>query len=433
MVAPALAALIWLASAVTGATGTPLLTLEVALDYTRKQQPQLREAQAAAAAADFRTSAARAQYFPQLSATARFQRSGTALFNADSAPGDSVAEFLGPNTLDRYNTSLTINQLIYDFGRTPQEIAAVKANAASLTAALDDAAVESAFATRTAFFQAQAALALRESAQQSLTNQRRHASYIAAQVEVGLRPPIDRLQAAADVASAELRFIQAANNYETAKAQLLVAMGVTDFHAFDVTGPSLPPIEGEEKDRDALLEQALRSRPDVRALEDQANARRLSLSAVRRGYWPTLAGSASVSEGGPQINNLDGAWSVGLALNWSLFEGGATRAQVGEATQNVKVTDAQLARLRLNVANELQQTLLSISATQAAERAANDAVSNARERLRLAEERYRTGLGSIIELSDAQTRATDAEAQLIEAHYNLSLARAALLRALGRP
>jgi outer membrane protein len=76
---------------------------------------------------------------------------------------------------------------------------------------------------------------------------------------------------------------------------------------------------------------------------------------------------------------------------------------------------------------------LSISATQAAERAANDAVSNARERLRLAEERYRTGLGSIIELSDAQTRATDAEAQLIEAHYNLSLARAALLRALGRP
>jgi outer membrane protein len=63
--------------------------------------------------------------------------------------------------------------------------------------------------------------------------------------------------------------------------------------------------------------------------------------------------------------------------------------------------------------------------------AARDALTNAREQLRLAEGRYQVGVGSIIELSDAQVAATAAAAQQVQADYNVSAARAQLLRALG--
>jgi len=73
-----------------------------------------------------------------------------------------------------------------------------------------------------------------------------------------------------------------------------------------------------------------------------------------------------------------------------------------------------------------------VRANKEAVLAADEAVTNAKERLRLAEGRYQAGVGSIIELGDAQVAATTAQAQKVQADYNVSTARAQLLNALGR-
>jgi outer membrane protein len=73
-----------------------------------------------------------------------------------------------------------------------------------------------------------------------------------------------------------------------------------------------------------------------------------------------------------------------------------------------------------------------VKAAKATIGAAEDAVSSAREQLRLAEQRYSTGVGNIIELGDAQVAYTAAAAQLVQARYGLASARAQLLAALGR-
>jgi outer membrane protein len=78
------------------------------------------------------------------------------------------------------------------------------------------------------------------------------------------------------------------------------------------------------------------------------------------------------------------------------------------------------------------QASLSLRAAKETRRAAEDALGNAKLRLKLAEGRYATGVGSIIELSDAQVALTNAEAQLVQARFNLSTARANLLAAMGR-
>jgi len=90
--------------------------------------------------------------------------------------------------------------------------------------------------------------------------------------------------------------------------------------------------------------------------------------------------------------------------------------------------DASRQQIRL----ELEQARLGIRAAQALGAASEDALINARDRLRLAEGRYQAGVGNIIELGDAQLAQTAAAAQRVQADYQLFTARAQLLKALGR-
>jgi outer membrane protein len=125
------------------------------------------------------------------------------------------------------------------------------------------------------------------------------------------------------------------------------------------------------------------------------------------------------------------AWYVGLQANWALLQGGLTHGQVREAKGTLQALSAQAAAVRLQVTVDVVQGRLAVRAAKATISSAEEALANAREQLRLAEARYQTGQGSIIELFDAQVAYTTAEAQEVTAKYSLASARAQLLAALG--
>ena len=106
--------------------------------------------------------------------------------------------------------------------------------------------------------------------------------------------------------------------------------------------------------------------------------------------------------------------------------------RVREAEQNLVASTAALTGEQLQVRFDVEQAQATLLGNRESVVAAQDAVDNAREQLRLAEGRYQAGVGTIIELSDAQVQLTNAAAQLVQAQYNLSTARARLLAALGR-
>ena len=122
----------------------------------------------------------------------------------------------------------------------------------------------------------------------------------------------------------------------------------------------------------------------------------------------------------------------GRALTWPLFQGGLTTAQVHQAEANLEGIDAQRALEELQVRLDVDTARLAVRAAKATIGAADDALTSAREQLRLAEQRYATGVGNIIELDDAQVAYTTAAAQVVQARFGLATARAQLLAALGR-
>ena len=96
------------------------------------------------------------------------------------------------------------------------------------------------------------------------------------------------------------------------------------------------------------------------------------------------------------------------------------------AQANVDYVDAELETEKLQIRLQVEQAVLTVRAAKASIDAANEALVNAREQLRLAEGRYEAGVGSIIELGDAQVAATAAAAQVVQSGLQpLDSARAA--------
>ena len=412
-----------------------LLTLDQALATARTGQPQLQAAAAQTAAAAARTDEAHAALLPQVSGNGSYQRATANFVSRPGALPRQLSTAGGSESFDSlgfYNFGVNANYLLYDFGQTRNRWRSAAANLDAQRAGERTTGSQVLFAVRTTFFQARAAKELVGVAAETLANQQKHLEQTEGFVEVGTQPPIALAQAKTAVANAQVQQINAENGYETAKAQLNQAMGVEATTDYDVADETAPPIAGEDGSPDTLFDEALRVRPEIAALADQVKAAELTVEATRGATWPSLGVSSGVTDAGGQLPGLTWNWNAALQLSVPIFTGGSTRAQVAEGQANLAVVRAQLQTERLAVRLDVEQARLAVRAAKGTLVASGDALENAREQLHLAEGRYETGVGSIIELGDAQVALTAAAQQKVQAEYGLAQARAQLVKALGR-
>jgi outer membrane protein len=202
--------------------------------------------------------------------------------------------------------------------------------------------------------------------------------------------------------------------------------------SYDVLDEEEPPIEDEDQPLETLVEKAFAARPELANLWKQEDAQHATIRSAKGGYGPSIAASGGASEAGLSLDALSPNVNVGVSLTWELFQGGLTAATVRQAEANLTSIKAQQDLAQLQVQLGVNSAQLAVRAAKATIGAANDALTSAAEQLRLAEQRYATGVGNIIELDDAQVTYTGAAAQVVTAKYNLASARAQLLAALGR-
>ncbi len=424
----ALAAALLLAA---GPGAGTVLTLDEAVKLARQGQPALRQARAATAVAEARAGEAFAGFLPRLDASLGYQRGSS----------NQPASAFSPSRKDSWSSSeswkaaATASMTVWDSGATMGRYQAASATATAQQAAGRATLAQVLLNVRTAFFAARARKDLVIVAEETLANQVAHLKQTEGFVSVGTRPQIDLAQARTDRANAEVSRIGAVANYQTAKAQLNQAMGIEATTGFDVADDQLPAVEGEDSTIEQLVGEALEARPEVASLQAQLRAQEWAVTAVRGGWWPSLGVSAGLTDIGPELagKTLTWNWSAGATLGWNLFQGGMTRSLVREAEAGLENLRAQLASLRLQVRLELEQARFAVSSARAKLVATEEALTNARERLRLAQGRYDAGSGSALEQADAQLQVTLASAQKVSAQYDLSSARAQLLESLGRP
>jgi outer membrane protein len=409
-----------------------VLTLEEAQRVAQERQPLLRAARGNTQAAEGRVEQSRSGLLPQLSAAADYQRAtNNFLFRPGVASRSGVATSW--SSVDIFDSSVTLSQLLWDFGQTSNRWRSTQASARATADQERSTWLQVVLQVRVVFFNAVASKQLLAVARETLANQRNHLVQIEGFVKEGTRPPIDLSQAQADFANAEVQVINAGNAYQRSKVLLNQAMGVEGPIEYDVASEALPPQAGEDGALDPLLAAALEARPEIASATEQVRAQQLLIRSARGAYAPSISAGATFVQATETGSNYVG-WNAaaGVTLTWNLFQGGLTTGTVHEAEGNLGFAAAQLDVLRQQVRVDVDQALLGIRAAKAALSSSRDALVAARQRLSLAEGRYQNGTGSVIELGDAQIAAANAAAQVVQTDFQLATARAQLLWALGR-
>jgi outer membrane protein TolC len=258
--------------------------------------------------------------------------------------------------------------------------------------------------------------------------------------EVGTRAKIDVARAESNLFNAQADLIAAQNAVKVAWVTLKNALGLRELAERPLVEEAIMttiPFTLEQ-----AREIAYASRPELKSFEAQRKAQDQNIATARRGHLPdltfdTVYGRRHVSNervDGNLLNTfpLQPSWSVQLSLNIPIFDGFRTTNRVEETLRNYYVIAAQEEAQRQQVTLDVESAYLRLVELQERIKANESAANAAKENLDLANGRYQVGVGSIIEVTDAQTLYTDAQTTYIRALYDYKIADAQLVRAVGQ-
>ena len=418
-----------------------VITLDEAVAIALSMQPQIQARLGDYAAARFRVDQALSPLLPQLSASWSATRSSTPTTSSgtaaliSTAPGTPVTVIPGRTrtiATQRYfdETSLaqiSLSQLLFDFGKT---LAGTEAARKLASVAMEDVELQRQLIALTVkesytniLFAQRLILVNQQALERADLNLRSARGFF----EVGTRPRSDVARAEVDVANARVDLIRARNAEQLARVALNTAMGI------DVDTPTQIQdnlaYEPSRFDRKELRTEALGQRPEHRQVKLRVDAAGAAARQAVRDFFPDISGTASY---GGARTTFEEQWSILLSLDWSIFDGGNRIARLREARANLEASQARVRASELDILREVEQAFISVSEADERIQAAQTAVASAQENFRLAQGRFDAGVGTILELTDAQlelTRAQNIEAQAL-ADYRIALYR--LDRARGR-
>ncbi|PYM92853.1 MAG: hypothetical protein DME04_13835 [Candidatus Rokuibacteriota bacterium] len=403
-----------------------VLTLDECIAIALEGQPRIQATLADYAAARFRVNQSLAPLLPQLSGLVSASRSESTSVSTNSR-GVNVETSQSRQFSDTFLAQVQLSQLLFDFGKNlaatdaSRKLAEVAVEDVELQRQLIALAVKEAY-TNTLFSQRLIRVQA-QAVERAELNLRSAKGFF----DVGTRPKSDVARAEVDVANARVDLIRARNAYRSAIVALNIAMAIGVDSPTKIVDNLI--YEAVTMDRLQLRGDALRQRPEYRQAKLRAAAAEATERQTFRNFFPDISGSGTYGGSQPQLNET---WTLGLTLSWSLFDGGGRIAKYQEAKANLEGARARVKSSELDILQNVEQAEIAVEEAQERIQAAQALVASAQENFRLAQGRFDAGVGTILELTDAQlalTQAQNTESQAL-ADYRISLAR--LDRAVGR-
>jgi outer membrane protein len=414
------------------ATGPEVLTLDRAIEIAMRQQPSLRQSRAQLEAAQGRVDQSRVIRSPTVTLSASLAAGSTVPRPCAGNPAATCGGFFDPTA----STGLAAQASwrIYDFGLTDANIRAAELSAEAAAAAIGTTTLDIRTDVEVAYLEAVARRRLVQVADATVRSEDAHLDQARRFVAAQAKDPIEVAQATSRDANARSALAQAQSNEAIALANLRSAIGWVDPANSPTVSATWPtPADAEPPSLAALVESARKNRPEIVQLDKELLAADASLTAAYAERRPVLSATAS-TQWSPDTDDAtpQPSWNAGLTLSWSLFDGGRSAADARIARANLAGATAQRDLLLISLTSQLDLSRAQIIANHANVAASTEAVTAARAQLHLAEARYAQGLGSQIELADAQTAITTAEGNLVQAEFQLATAWAQLHRATAR-
>lgn len=334
---------------------------------------------------------------------------------------------------DRAAGGTTFSQLITDFGRTW--------NLLSTSQYQQKAADQNAIATTQqivlvvdqSFYNTLETKALLRVAEDTVNARQLFVDQIQALTNAKLKSDVDLAFAKVDLARANLLLLDAQNNYQASLSTLSAVLGYPDRQDFAPTEPS-EAVGPPAPDAAPLIQQALDLRPEVRSLRNEVTAAEKFARAEHDLWWPTVSALGTVGDSplhGTGYASSSWYGAVGVNINIPVFNGFLYNARAKTADLQTSVRQKQLQDLQNNVARDVRNSWLDtqeayqrLTVTQQLQEQANLA-------LELAQARYKLGLSTIVEFSQAQLQKTDADIADTDARYRYAVSQIVLNYQMG--
>ncbi len=349
---------------------------------------------------------------------------------------DGSLSILYPDVPDNWRARLDMQWPIYTGGRDGALERAADAERQASQKDIDSTRADLRLETTRAFWALVTATDAERVVRESVTRIEGQLRDVRARFDAGFLPPNDVLTVETRVSREKSLLIDAESRRDSARAELARLIGAPLDATFEADAALEQPDATAPSVASAMVARA--ERADRQALALRADAASARIDSARAGFRPSLAvvGGYDYANPNPRIfpreDEWKPSWDIGVNVNWSLWNGGRTAAEVAEARSEATAAQERLAEFDTVIGLEVRQRQLDLDSARAQVPPALDGVKSAVEARRVVQERFTAGVATNTDLLDAQQDQLEAELQRTRALANVRLAEARLARALGK-
>ncbi len=351
-------------------------------------------------------------------------------------------------TTGTFSPTMSLDYIIFDFGRRWQEIAISRSNLLSANFLFNDTHRKVIFQVMEAYYRVLNSKGQEEAQEANLKNAQTVQDAAEARLQLGLATLPDVLEARSATAQADYDLQAAIGATEIAHGDLATALGVSPTTQFQVESIRELTIPQQLDDTvEKSIDRALEQRPDLMQQVEQLRAAGAEIKAAKSAYFPTLSfdgyGGLARINGQQALNpgvyspNQE-TWDARLSLTWNLFDGFARESRLARAKADQKQAAAQVDAIRDQVENQVWSAYSTAHTALREQKAAAALLAAASESYDAALQSYNFGVRSQIDVVSAQralaaarTADVSARTQLLTGVAALAYQTADLLKAKG--
>lgn len=425
-------------STAAAAQQRPPLTLDEAVKIALQRNPDLQRQILLALSAEQDLVIARSAILPRVDFNASRSQFRQGQGSPQLIPNTNILAAAPAVIQNGYSARLSLQQLIFDGGKWWNNLAAADLGLQASRAQADEQRLQIVYLVEQRFYELVRAQRQLQVLADAAARSRDQADYTQRLFEGGRATQADVYAARANRDNDEVTRLGQERGVELARADLAVAVGVDPGEPLVVSeppdlmhDPAAPPPASD------AIARAMQGRPSLKAFALAADQNRKQASAAKGEYWPTLSVEAAYDRAtqtyGAFTDQLDrnARLSGSINLSWNLFSGLATRAAVEKANIQTALAENDLQNGRRNVAADVQKAVAQLATARQQARVAQQAEQTAKEGLRLARTRQEVGVGTQLEVRDAELKLTQAQLNVVGSLVDGREAEAALRRAQG--
>lgn len=397
------------------------ITLRQCINIALGNNPQIKIAEGNYELSSASLISTRSSVMPQISFQSGLTRNGGTSF---------IGPIVRTGYYNNYSYGFQLQQLVFDFGKTYTKISA--------SADLKNASAQDFISTKQnlilsteiAYFNYLQAIRITNVSAEVLKQAQEHLNQSEAFFKVGTVALFDVLKARTDVANANVILISSENNVRISKLQLENILN-QKFENNVKLNDNLE-VSQDSVSLNKAIETALSTRPEIISSKYVVDASRSLLTSAWTANLPSISATAGYNWRTYDVSvPVQDSWNFGINLSLPIFQGFALDAEIDQARANLKTVQASNDALVQAVTLDVQQQFSSLEEARERIAATRALVTQSEETLKLAEGRYKQGVGSAVEITDARVGFYNAQTSYIQSLYDYQVAYARLKRAIG--